>query len=94
MLLPDCTTPKRSVCFNCRRLAFWREQRGLPDICPHSFTITSLPAPPLAPGHTPYVRNNTDLEQFYSWWETVFAHLEKCGVTPVTVTQLRELAFG
>jgi hypothetical protein len=53
MLLPDCTTPKRSVCFNCRRLSWWREQRGLPDICPHSFTITSLPAPPLPPANLP-----------------------------------------
>ena len=56
--------------------------------------VFSFHSPSLAPGHTPYVRNNTDLEQFYSWWETVFVHLEKCGVTPVTVTQLRELAFA
>jgi hypothetical protein len=53
MLPPECTTPQRSVCFNCRRLAFWREQRGLPDICPHSFTVANLPPPPLPPANLP-----------------------------------------
>lgn len=56
--------------------------------------VFSFHSPSLAPGHTPYVSSDVELEQFYIWWETVFAHLEKRGVNPVTVSQLHALAFG
>jgi hypothetical protein len=42
--------------------------------------VFSFHSPSLAPGHTPYVRNEADLDAFYDWWRTVFAHLAKRGV--------------
>lgn len=54
----------------------------------------SFHSPSLAVGHTPYVRSEADLEQFYGWWEQVFAHLAKRGVMPVTVAAIKAAAFG
>ena len=53
----------------------------------------SFHSPSLAVGHTPYVRNDADLENFYTWWEAIFTHLAKCGVEPVTIAEVSEAAF-
>ena len=56
--------------------------QGLPVL------VFSFHSPSLAPGHTPYVRNDADLDAFYDWWRTVFAHLAKRGVTPSSVRDI------
>ena len=48
----------------------------------------SFHSPSLAVGHTPYVRNNEELEQFYDWWVQIFAHLNACGVKPTHVNEI------
>jgi len=52
--------------------------------------VFSFHSPSLAPGHTPYVRNEADLDAFYDWWRTVFAHLAKRGVKPSCVKDVLE----
>ena len=49
----------------------------------------SFHSPSLAPGHTPYVRNDDDLEAFYAWWRAVFAHLAKRGVRATTMAEIK-----
>jgi hypothetical protein len=53
----------------------------------------SFHSPSLEPGHTPYVRNQADLDKFYHWWRTVFEHLHNRGVTPSRACELIEAAF-
>jgi hypothetical protein len=48
----------------------------------------SFHSPSLAIGHTPYVRDAADLRAFYGWWDTVFAHCHKRGVTPVSLDEI------
>lgn len=36
-------------------------------------------SPSLAPGHTPYVRDEADLRLFWHWWETILAELDRLG---------------
>jgi hypothetical protein len=50
--------------------------------------VFSFHSPSLAPGHTPYVRNETDLERLYDWFRRVFAYLERRGVQPASVSQI------
>lgn len=50
----------------------------------------SFHSPSLAPGFTPYVRNDEDLERFYNWWRTVLGFLAEKGVRPVSLEQLSE----
>ena len=40
----------------------------------------SFHSPTLAPGHTPYVRTQADLDGFYRWWDEVLSHLARRGV--------------
>jgi len=47
--------------------------------------VFSFHSPSLRPGHTPYVRNEDDLDRLYDWWRRVFAYLELRGVLPATV---------
>lgn len=42
----------------------------------------SFHSPTLAPGNTPYVRDEGDLARFYGWWDAVLAHLAHRGVAP------------
>ena len=51
--------------------------------------VFSFHSPSLAPGYTPYVRSTADLETFYAWWETVFAHCAARGIAPITLDALR-----
>lgn len=48
----------------------------------------SFHSPTLEPGHTPYVRDEADLRNFYSWWQQVLAHLDRRGILPASLDQL------
>lgn len=50
--------------------------------------VFSFHSPSLAPGFTPYVRSEDDLDALYDWWRGVFAYLAQRGVKPVNVRQL------
>lgn len=52
--------------------------------------VFSFHSPSLAPGFTPYVRDEDDLDAFYDWWRQVFAYLARRGVKPATVGELVE----
>jgi hypothetical protein len=44
--------------------------------------VFSFHSPSLAPGYTPYVRSEADLDDFYDWWRSVFAYLARRGIMP------------
>lgn len=48
----------------------------------------SFHSPSLAPGYTPYVRNEEDLEAFYCWWEEVFSCLAQHEVAATSLDEL------
>ncbi len=50
--------------------------------------VFSFHSPSLAPGYTPYVRSENDLDGFYDWWRQAFAYLAKRGVRPITIREL------
>ena len=50
--------------------------------------VFSFHSPSLEPGHTPYVRSESDLRAFYDWWEQVFARLSRREVRPASVSQI------
>lgn len=50
--------------------------------------VFSFHSPSLAPGFTPYVRSEEDLDHFYDWWRAVFAHLARRAVKPSRVSEL------
>lgn len=50
--------------------------------------VLSFHSPSLAPGYTPYVRNEADLDRLYDWWRAVFAHLAYRGVAPTSVADV------
>lgn len=50
--------------------------------------VFSFHSPSLAIGHTPYVRNQVDLELFYNWWQTLFLYLDERGVKPTSVKEI------
>lgn len=59
----------------------------------HRLFSLSFHTPSLVPGHTPYVRDITDLKTFWRWWDGVFAHFAARGVTPVGSDEI-VAAFG
>lgn len=50
--------------------------------------VFSFHSPSLAPGHTPYVRSEDDLDAFYDWWRGVFAYLARRNIAPCTVREI------
>ena len=48
----------------------------------------SFHSPSLAPGHTPYVRSEDDLDQLYDWWRRIFAYCELRGAVPSSVADV------
>ena len=52
--------------------------------------VFSFHSPSLAPGHTPYVQSDADLDAFYDWWRTVFAYLERREVKPTCVREIMD----
>ena len=49
----------------------------------------SFHSPSLAPGHTPYVRDQNDLDKLYGWWTQMFDHLAASGVRPTTMAEIK-----
>jgi hypothetical protein len=54
--------------------------------------VFSFHSPSLAPGHTPYVRSESDLLHFYEWWKAILAHLAARSVAPTTIAEIRNAA--
>lgn len=52
--------------------------------------VFSFHSPSLAPGFTPYVRSESDLDAFYDWWRAVFAYLQRRKVAPTSVGGLMQ----
>ncbi|MBH0112752.1 polysaccharide deacetylase family protein [Novosphingobium sp. YJ-S2-02] len=50
--------------------------------------VFSFHSPSLVPGHTPYVRSEDDLDALYGWWRTLFTHLARRGIRPVSAAQI------
>ncbi len=50
--------------------------------------VLSFHSPSLQAGHTPYVRDEDDVEALYDWWRRVFAYLELRQVKPTTVAEI------
>jgi hypothetical protein len=50
--------------------------------------VLSFHSPSLRPGHTPYVREDRDLDALYDWLRRVFAYLEQRGIKPTTVKEI------
>ncbi|WP_374283600.1 polysaccharide deacetylase family protein [Novosphingobium sp.] len=50
--------------------------------------VFSFHSPSLAPGFTPYVRSEDDLDALYDWWRGAFAYLAQRGVRPASVAEL------
>jgi len=57
-------------------------REGLPVL------VFSFHSPSLQGGHTPYIRTEADVAEFYRWWETVFADLARRGIRPTSVAGL------
>ncbi len=51
--------------------------------------VFSFHSPSLAPGYTPYVRSEADLDVLYHWWEQLFAHCAARGIAPIGLGDLR-----
>lgn len=52
----------------------------------------SFHSPSVTPGHTPYVRNAADLENFYAWWTAILGNLAAKGVRPTTMAEIKAAA--
>lgn len=53
--------------------------------------VFSFHSPSLAPGFTPYIRSEADLDAFYDWWRAVFAYLQRRQIAPTSVAGLMQL---
>lgn len=45
-------------------------------------------SPSVEPGHTPYVRDATDLAAFWRWWDEVLALLNRLGIRNASLAEL------
>lgn len=54
----------------------------------------SFHSPSLAPGHTPYVRDATDLAAFHDWWDKVLGRLDARGVAPASQGEIVAATSG
>lgn len=52
--------------------------------------VFSFHSPSLAPGFSPYVRSEADLDEMYDWWRGVFAYLKRRNVAPTSVRGLMD----
>lgn len=50
--------------------------------------VLSFHSPTLAPGFTPYARNQADVERLYEWFTRVYAHLASRAVRPASVRDI------
>lgn len=56
----------------------------------HQIISISYHSPSIEPGHTPFVRTQSDLDVFYAWWEGILSLLAKRGVTAATIEDVVE----
>jgi hypothetical protein len=56
--------------------------QGLPVL------VFSFHSPSLAPGYSPYVRTEDDLDAFYDWWREVFATLARRKIAASSVSEI------
>jgi len=52
--------------------------------------VFSFHSPSLRPGHTPYVRSESDLDRLYDWWREVASYLKQRGIRPTTVREIMD----
>jgi hypothetical protein len=52
----------------------------------------SFHSPSIAPGHTPYVRDNSELAIFWRWWDGVLNHFARHGIKSARVIEFIEAA--
>ncbi|MGI8943750.1 MAG: polysaccharide deacetylase family protein, partial [Qipengyuania sp.] len=52
--------------------------------------VLSFHSPSLAPGNTPHVSSEDDLDRFYDWWRAVYAYLDQRAVRPTTVAEIMD----
>ncbi len=52
--------------------------------------VFSFHSPSLAPGFTPYVRNEAELDALYDWWRGVFAYLQRRNIAPISVKDVMD----
>ena len=52
--------------------------------------VLSFHSPSVQAGHTPYVRDEDDLDALYDWWRRVFAYFELRQVKPTTVREIMQ----
>jgi hypothetical protein len=50
----------------------------------------SFHTPSVAIGHTPYVRNQADLDRFWAWWDGVFECFNRLGILPIDYATLAD----
>lgn len=50
--------------------------------------VMSLHSSSLAIGHTPYVRNESELEALFDWLRAIYGHFARAGVYPTSVTDI------
>ncbi len=50
--------------------------------------VFSFHSPSLAPGFTPYVRNEDDLDALYGWWRDIFASCAELAIRPTSAAEL------
>ncbi|WP_325064544.1 polysaccharide deacetylase family protein [Erythrobacter mangrovi] len=55
--------------------------------------VLSFHSPSLAPGYTPYVRSEEELDAFYDWLRQIYAYLDRRGVQSTTVAEIMEKAL-
>jgi len=52
--------------------------------------VLSFHSPSLRPGHTPYVRDEDDLDHLYDWWRSVFGYLKRRNVRPTGIREIMQ----
>jgi peptidoglycan/xylan/chitin deacetylase (PgdA/CDA1 family) len=81
-------TPEGSTLAECMRLTRSMLQKG------HRVFVVSYHSPSLEPGHTPYVRDASDLEKFLSWLKGYFDFfIGRLGGVPSTPAEIRTMAL-
>lgn len=80
-------TPEDMPIEDVKRAIQWMMRDGI------QFFSFSFHSPSLAPGHTPYVRNSAELNQFYNWWDKVLTFLATLNITAVSVSEVADAAW-
>ena len=52
------------------------------------FLSISFHSPTVEPGHTPYVKDQADLDTFYGWWDGMFDLFARRGVEPAALEEI------